>query len=95
MCERTTQFFHADVLAGDGFNHIGACDEHLAGLVHHDDKVGQRRRVDGASGSWPADDRDLRNDSRSTGVSFEDFTVFSKRNNTLLDACPTRVQDSD
>jgi hypothetical protein len=42
VCVRATQLLHRDVLAGDGLDHVGAGDEHLAGLIDHDDEVGQR-----------------------------------------------------
>ena len=37
-----TEFLHGDVFAGDGLDDVGPGDEHLAGLVDHDDEVGQR-----------------------------------------------------
>ena len=40
-----TEFLHGDVLTGDGFDDVRSGDEHLAGLVDHDDEVGQRGGV--------------------------------------------------
>ena len=44
--ERAAELLHADVLAGDGLDHVGAGDEHLAGLVDHDHEVGEGGGVD-------------------------------------------------
>ena len=89
------ELFHADVLAGDGLDDIGARDEHLARLVDHDDKVGEGGGVHGATGGRPHDDRDLRDDTRRARVESEDLTVFSEGDHTLLDARAARVQDAD
>ncbi len=57
------EVFHRDVLAGDGLDDVGAGDEHLAGLVDHDDEVGQRGGVDVTAGGGAHDQRDLRDDA--------------------------------
>ena len=43
---RAAEFLHGDVLTGDGLDDVGSGDEHLAGLVDHDDEVGERGAVD-------------------------------------------------
>ena len=39
----TTELFERDLFAGDGLDHIRAGDEHVAGLVDHEDEVRHRR----------------------------------------------------
>ena len=41
--QRSPQVTEGDILAGDSLDHVGAGDEHVAGLVDHDDEVGDRR----------------------------------------------------
>ena len=36
----SAEVFHTDVFPRDGFDHVGAGDKHLTGLVDHDDEVG-------------------------------------------------------
>ena len=50
---RAAELLHGDVLAGDGLDDVGSGDEHLGGLVDHDDEVGQRGGVDVAAGAAP------------------------------------------
>ena len=35
------QLLCGDVLAGDGFDDLGTGDEHVGGLIHHEDEVGE------------------------------------------------------
>ncbi len=60
---RAAEVFHGDVFAGDGFDDVGAGDEHLGGLVDHDDEVGQGGGVDVAAGGGAHDQGDLRDDA--------------------------------
>src|SRR5438270_356992 len=45
------QLFKGDILVRDGLEDVGACDEHVAGLLNHENKVGDGGRVDRASGA--------------------------------------------
>jgi hypothetical protein len=72
---RAAEFLHADVLAGDGLDDIGTGDEHLAGLVDHDDEVGQRGGVDVATGRRTHDQRDLRDHTGGQDIVAEDPAV--------------------
>ena len=59
------------------------------------DEVGDRGRVDGASGARPHDERDLRDDARRLHVAPEDLRVARERHDTLLDPRTARVVDPD
>ena len=95
MGERAAELLHADVLAGDGLDHVGAGDEHLAGLVDHDHEVGERGGVHGAAGGRAHDDRDLRDDAGGLGVAAEDLAVLAERDDALLDARAAGVEHAD
>ena len=56
MSACTTEFFHANVFAGYGLYNVWPGNEHVRGLVDHDDKVGQRRRVNRTTGGRAHDD---------------------------------------
>ena len=46
---RAAELLEADLLAGDRLDHVGPGDEHVRGLLDHEDEVGDRRRVDSAA----------------------------------------------
>ena len=62
---RAAELLELDVLAGDRLDDVGAGDEHVRGLVDHDDEVGDGGGVDGAAGARAHDQRDLRDDART------------------------------
>ena len=35
----TTELLLGDFFIGYGFHHIGACNKHVAGILHHEDKI--------------------------------------------------------
>ena len=89
------EFLHGDVLAGDGLDDVGAGDEHLAGLVDHDDEVGQCGGVDVPAGRGAHDQRDLRDDAGGLDVVVEDAAVEAEGDDTFLDAGAGAVVDAD
>ena len=42
-------------LVGHRLHHVGAGDEHVGAVLHHEDEVGHRRRIDGAAGAGAHD----------------------------------------
>ena len=52
---RAAELLLRHLLQGHGADDVRPGDEHVAGLVHHHREVGDRRRVDGASGARPHD----------------------------------------
>jgi hypothetical protein len=83
-------FFHRH-----GANAVGAGDEHEALLFDHEDEVGDRRRVHGATRGRAEDDRDLRDDAGGLHVAAEDFAVALEAGDTLLDARTAAVIEAD
>ena len=82
-------------LVGDGFDDIGAGDEHVAGVAHHEDEIGHRRRIDVAARARPHDQRDLRDDARGQHIALEHFAIAAERRHALLDARPAGVEQAD
>ena len=92
---RAAELLEVDLLAGDRLDHVGAGDEHVGGLLDHEDEVGDRGRVDGAAGARAHDQADLRDDARALDVAHEDVAVGAERDDALLDARAARVVDAD
>ncbi len=92
---RPAQLLEADLLAGDRLDHVGAGDEHVGGLLDHEDEVGHRRRVDRAAGARAHDQADLRDHARAADVAHEHVAIGAERHHALLDPRAARVVDPD
>ena len=75
MADRPTEFLVGDFLAGNRLDHIGARDVHLTRALHHEDKVGYCRGIDGAPRRRAEDHRDLGHHTGEQSISQEDITV--------------------
>jgi len=89
------QLLEGHLLLVDGLDHLGAGDEHVAGLVDHENEVGDPRRIDGAPGAGAHDHRDLGNDARGDGIAEKDVAVAGEAVDPLLDAGAARIVDAD
>jgi len=74
------------VLAGDLLDHLGAGEEHVGTLPHHDHEIGDGRRIDGAAGAGAQDHGDLGDHAGAEDVFQEDVRVSGQRVHALLDA---------
>ncbi len=92
---RAAQLLERDLLAGDRLDDVGPGDEHVRGLLHHEDEVGDRRRVDRAARAGAHDQADLRDHARAHHVAHEDVAVGAERDDALLDPRAARVVDAD
>ena len=61
MAHCATQFFERDIFSSNRLDNIWTSNEHVAGLAHHENKVGHRRRIDGATRTRPEHDANLWN----------------------------------
>ena len=91
----TTEFLKGDFLARHRLHDVGAGDEHVRLLSHHEDEVGHRRAVDGAAGARAEDHRDLRNDARRLHISIEDAAVAVEADHAFLDPGAGAVVEPD
>ena len=89
------QGFEADLLARHGLDDLGAGDEHVAGVLDHENIVGHGRRVDRAARGRPHDGRDLRDDAGAGRVAEKNLAVAGQGVDRLLDAGPARVVHAD
>ena len=89
------QLFERDVLTGDLLDDSRASDEHLGGLVDHNNEVSEGRRVDVASGRRTHDDGDLGDNTGGPGVAAENITEAGQGGHSLLDACAAALIDAD
>ena len=92
---RPAQLLELDLLARDRLDHVGAGDEHVRGLLHHEDEVRHGRGVHGAARAGPHDHRDLRDHAGALDVADEHVAVGAQRHDPLLDARAARVVDAD
>ena len=95
MRERTPELFQGHVLASDGLYDVRAGNKHVARTLDHENKVGQRWRVDRATRTRSEDDRDLRNDSRCACIAMKDAAVSVQTRHAFLDACARAIVQSN
>ena len=95
MHRRAAEFFRGDDLVGDGLHHVGAGDEHVAGVLHHEDEVGHRRRIDVAAGAGPHDHGDLRDHAGGDHVAAEHVGIARERGDAFLDARAAGIVQPD
>ena len=81
----------ADLLRDDRLHDIGAGNVHVAVVLHHEDPVRERRRVNGAPRRGPHDGGDLGNIAGRNAVAVEDPGISLQRGNAFLDARPTGI----
>ena len=89
------ELFLGDLFVRDGLDDVGAGDEHVRGLVDHQDEVGDGRRVDRAAGARSHDGGDLRDHARGQRVAQEDVGVAGERHHAFLDARAAGVVQAD
>ena len=92
---RAAEFFLRHHFVGHRLDHIGAGDEHIAAVLHHEDEVGHRRAVNRAARARTHDQADLRHHARRQHVALEHLGIAAQRRNALLNARAAAVVDSD
>ena len=89
------ELFGGHRLVGHGLHDVGAGDEHVARVLHHEDEVGHGGRVDVAAGARPHDDGDLRDDAGGHDVAREHLAVAAERVDAFLDAGAAGIEQAD
>ncbi len=89
------QLFLGDLFVRDGADDIRAGDEHVGGLVDHEDEVGDGGRVDSAAGAGAHDGGELRHDTGGERVAEKDVRIAGERDDALLNARAAGVVQPD
>ncbi len=89
------QVLLADLLVGDRLDDVGPRDEHVGGVLDHEDEVRDGRRIDRAARAGPHDGRDLRHHPRGQHVAGEDVRIARQGLDPFLDARAPRVVEPD
>ena len=84
-----------DLFVGDGLDDVGAGDEHVGGLIDHEDEVGDGGGVDRAAGAGSHDGGDLRDDAGGENVAQEDVGVAGERPHAFLNARAAGIVEAD
>ena len=89
------ELLRRDLFVRHRLDHVGTGDEHVRGVLHHDDEVGHRGRVDRAARARAHDRRDLRDHAGREHVAREDVAVAAERHDAFLDARAGAVVEAD
>ena len=95
MCARAAQLVLGDFFVGHRLDDIRPGNEHVAGLIDHEDEIRDGRRVHRSAGTRAHDGGDLRNHSRSQRVAQKDIGITGQRAYALLDARATGIVQAD
>ena len=90
-----SQLFVSDRFVRHGLHHFRTGDVHVRTVVDHEDEIGHRRRIDGAAGARPHDQRYLRNHPRGEHVSLKHLRIAGQRRDTFLNASAARIVEPD
>ena len=89
------QLFLRNLFVRDRADDIRAGDEHVGGLVDHEDEISDGRRIDRPACAGSHDSGELRNDTRGKRVAQENIRVACERDDALLDAGAAGVVEPD
>ena len=92
---RAAEFFCRHRFVGHGFNDIGAGDEHVRAVAHHENEIGHRRRVHITARAWAQNHRDLRNDTGRNDIAAEHFAITAQGRDTFLNTRTARIKQAD
>ena len=92
---RAAQLFLRHHLIRHRLDHVGAGDEHVARILHHEDEVGHRRRIDSAARARPHNQADLRHHAASEHVALEHLGITAEAGNAFLNARAAAVVEPD
>jgi hypothetical protein len=93
--DRAAQFLLRDDFVGHRLDHVRAGHEHVRAVLHHEDEVGHRRRIDRAARAGPHDQADLRDHARGVDVALEDLGIAGQRVDAFLDARAAGIVEAD
>ena len=82
-------------LTQNRLDHIGSGDEHVAGLLHHENEIGHGRGIHRSTGARSHDGGNLRDHAGSDGIAVENLAVAGERIDTFLDAGAAGIVEAD
>ena len=91
MGGRAAELLFGDFLMGHDLDHVGTGDEHVRALIHHEDEIGDGRRIHRAARARAHHRGNLRNHSGSQRVAQENIGVTGQRHHAFLDARPAGI----
>ncbi len=94
MYGRSSQLFIAGLLEDDCLNQGGTCDEHITGLVHHENEIHEGRRVGLPSCDGSHDEGDLRNHAGGAYVAEKELAILAQCPHLFGDPGPTGIIDA-
>src|SRR5713226_4860666 len=80
---------------GHGLDDVGPRDEHIAIGFHHENEIGDRRRVHSSASAGPHDRGNLRHYSRGHDISLENLSIAGKTHDSFLNTSAAGVVDAD
>ena len=92
---RSAELVLGDLFVGDRLDDFGAGDEHVGGLVDHEDEVGHGGGVDRSTGAGAHDGGDLRHHAGRQDVAQEDVGVAGERLHAFLNTRAAGVVEAD
>lgn len=93
--DRAAELLLRNDLVGHRLDHVRSGDEHVGRVLHHEDEVGHRGRVNRPARARPHNQADLRYDTRCEYVTLEDLGIAAERRHAFLDARAAAVVEAD
>src|ERR1700687_3195970 len=84
------QLFKGNVFTCNGFYDVGAGDEHVRYVLHHNNEICNCRGVYSTTGTWPGHHRNLRDDAGCHDIAPEDLGIPTETDDALLNTRSAR-----
>ena len=91
----STEFFFCHFFLCHASHHIRSCNKHITGVFHHQNKIGQCRRINRTTGTRSHDRANLWNHSGCHRIAQEYLGISGQRTYSFLNSCTSRVIQSD
>ena len=92
---RTAKVFLTNILACHSFHYFRPSKKHIAYSFEHDNKVGQCGTIYCTTCTRTANTGNLRNHTACLNVALENLTKAGQSINAFLNACTTRIVQTD
>ncbi len=95
MSRRAAQLFLGHIFVRDRLDHVRAGHKHVTGAVHHEDEIGDRGRVNGASRARSHDGGNLRHHAAGQRIAQEDIGIPGQRYHAFLNPRAAGIVQAD